>query len=412
MNHTKEAFLETATFIGAKVCRDAVWHEQRCNWLGPSMEFTDNAWMAVHRAYGADLYSGTAGIALFLAHLYKFTHDKIHRLTAEGGIAQALSRCEQLSPAARSGFYSGWSGIAYSLVQLAEIFASQYLIEQALRLAEELSKDDPMQQGLDVISGSAGAIPALLYLHQKQPQDFLVELAIRHGNHLLDTALKSDEGWSWNTLNTPRNLTGFSHGTAGIGWAFLELYGVTGEEKFQVAATQACRYEQHWFSAEQDNWPDFRTFGEAMPNANAELSYSMAWCHGAPGIGLARLRAWELTGDEGYRQEAEAALRSTTKTLANSSYFSQANFSLCHGHTGNAELLLYAHRLWQYPEALETVERLGDFGIEQYRKNDLPWPCGVPGAGETPNLMLGLSGIGYFYLRLYHLEEVPSILII
>ena len=35
----------------------------------------------------------------------------------------------------------------------------------------------------------------------------------------------------------------------------------------------------------------------------------------------------------------------------------------------------------------------------------------VPGGGETPNLMIGLAGIGYFYLRLYDPVAVPSVLI-
>jgi lantibiotic modifying enzyme len=45
--------------------------------------------------------------------------------------------------------------------------------------------------------------------------------------------------------------------------------------------------------------------------------------------------------------------------------------------------------------------------IEKYKKHK--WPCGIAG-GETPNLLLGLAGIGYFYLRLYN-THVPSILI-
>jgi lantibiotic modifying enzyme len=36
----------------------------------------------------------------------------------------------------------------------------------------------------------------------------------------------------------------------------------------------------------------------------------------------------------------------------------------------------------------------------------------VPGAGETPNLMLGLAGIGYFYLRLADSSKHRSVLMI
>jgi hypothetical protein len=42
-------------------------------------------------------------------------------------------------------------------------------------------------------------------------------------------------------------------------------------------------------------------------------------------------------------------------------------------------------------------------------KAPLPWPCGIPGAGEAPGLMLGTAGIGYFYLRLAK-PEIPTAL--
>jgi hypothetical protein len=37
------------------------------------------------------------------------------------------------------------------------------------------------------------------------------------------------------------------------------------------------------------------------------------------------------------------------------------------------------------------------------------WPCGIS-VGCTPGLLLGLAGIGYFYLRLYR-PSIPSILL-
>jgi hypothetical protein len=43
---------------------------------------------------------------------------------------------------------------------------------------------------------------------------------------------------------------------------------------------------------------------------------------------------------------------------------------------------------------------VGEQGIEQIERQDLRWPCGVTDGDETPNLMLGTAGIGYFYLRL------------
>ncbi|MFL6331848.1 MAG: T3SS effector HopA1 family protein [Pyrinomonadaceae bacterium] len=132
----------------------------------------------------------------------------------------------------------------------------------------------------------------------------------------------------------------------------------------------------------------------------------------APGIGLSRVRGYTLTQEEVYRREAEAALSCTSRTLAAPTAPGQANYSLCHGSAGNAELLLYAARVFGDDTPRLLAEQVGHAGVEQYRKTYSPWPCGVLQGGETPGLLLGLAGIGHFYLRLQDPVGVPSVLII
>lgn len=408
-------FLGAAAGIGRRLCCDALWDGPCCNWLGASMEYVNRSWAVVQRTFGPEIYNGTAGIALFLAHLFEVTGERLYRKTAEGSIRQALSRLDDILPSAHIGFYTGMTGIAYALLQLSEIFDNQQFREKALQLLESLDKDDPTQQGLDVLAGSAGAIPALLSIYQRYRQDFLLDLAIQHGEHLLETAKKGDTGWSWDTLGDAtqqHNLTGFSHGAGGIAWALLELFRVTQQEQFHVAAQQGFRYEQQWFNPQEENWPDFRNFGAVSADSNETLKYMIAWCHGAPGIGLSRLRAYELVEEETYRKEAEAALRTTMQMLQQTIFPYQGNYSLCHGRAGNAELLLYASTVLDKSDYKAIADQVGMQGIEHYQEKGISWPCGVIGGGETPNLMLGLAGIGYFYLRLYDPTKTPSLMII
>lgn len=414
MSQENNIFLEAADSIGARLCRDAIWDGRRCNWLGDSMEYIGNTWSVVHRAFGPELYNGTSGIALFLARLFAATNERLYRIAAEGGVQQALSRIKDIGLSSRIGFYSGSTGVAYTLIVLGEIFSDQKFVDKALQITQDLAHDDPSPQGLDVIAGSAGAIPALLTIYQTYRKDYLVDLAVRHGEHLLNTARKRDSGWSWNTLSMPGewDLTGFSHGTAGIAWALLELFQYTGQERFRKAAQEGFRYEQNLFNAEHENWPDFRSFYESTVPESATASYTITWCHGAPGIGLSRLRAYEISGEETYRIEAESALRTTMNMLNQSIYAGQGNYSLCHGLAGNTELLIYASRVLKNADYKVAADQVGQQGIERYQKNYAPWPCGVNGGGETPNLMLGLAGIGYFYLRLYDSIKNPSILIL
>jgi lantibiotic modifying enzyme len=130
----------------------------------------------------------------------------------------------------------------------------------------------------------------------------------------------------------------------------------------------------------------------------------VAWCHGAPGIGLGRLGALAQLDDAKVREEIDIALHTT---------FQQGfvgNHSLCHGALGNVELLLTAARLLNRPEdhkALEHATALIVGSIEAHG-----YVSAVPLGVETPGLMVGLAGIGYELLRLAEPDKVPSVLLL
>jgi type 2 lantibiotic biosynthesis protein LanM len=373
------AYMETAERIGARLCRDAVWHQGRTNWTS---DFLDGESIA-HGALGPALYDGTSGIALFLWRLSEVTGERIFRVTAEAALRQALGKM----PVPGCGLYSGGLGIFYAAAEIRREFDENALLRQA----------EPNRSQLDLIDGSAGAIVALLNLHARTRSAPLLDAAVRHGDLLLDEASRTEDGWSWKTIPASRNLTGCSHGTSGIAWALLELHHVSGEDRFREAALQAFRYEQSCFDQAEQNWPDFR--GE-------KPSYPVFWCHGAAGIALCRLRAWQILGDPHLLTEAHAALRTVEQHSA-----SLTSFSLCHGRAGNADVLIHAYQVLGEETWLRSAEAMADEGLERYERRHIPWPCGLPDANETPDLMLGLAGIGHFYLRLADPSRIPSVLL-
>jgi lantibiotic modifying enzyme len=384
-------FLETADRIGARLCRDAIWHGRRCNWIGGSAEprggFT-------HAALGPALYSGTAGIALLLLRLYRATGEPVFRRTAEGALRQSLARRNEGS----IGLFDGLAGIAYVAGCAAKITGDEEYLGQALQIARGIL---PRPERIDVINGSAGVVAALLALARLAGGCGLMEDARRHAAFLIENATRGDCGWSWGTMEKRHaDLTGFAHGAAGIGLALLEMYGATGDPDCRVAAEEAFRYERGLFDAGRENWPDFRTAPkDGVP------AYAMMWCAGAPGIGLSRLRAGEILDDPACREEARAAIRATIGWLDEAE---DANFSLCHGIAGNAELLLDSGEA----EYMKIARAVGEAGIERYESQSVPWPCGTHSDFEPPGLMLGLAGIAHFYLRLHDPASVPSVLVL
>ena len=157
-------------------------------------------------------------------------------------------------------------------------------------------------RSFDIIAGAAGAILGLLSLYQAKVAPTVLDRAVGCGYHLLVNRTKSDSGFrAWATLQGKLS-TGFSHGAAGIAYALLRLYKTMQDPTFLEAAEEAIAYERSVFSPSAGNWQDVR---EDKP------SFMTSWCHGAPGIGLARLGGLAILDTAEIRQEIAVALNTT-----------------------------------------------------------------------------------------------------
>jgi hypothetical protein len=432
-----QAWVEVADAIGRRLVREAIWCDERCTWLG-----ADPLWRPPDRpggrarlaggqpilaALGPGLYAGTSGVALFLAELSAATGDGEQRRAALGATRHALSRAASIPGREAAGLYTGLVGIAVAAARAGLLLGEPALMERAADLCQSLSRERGSRGGPDVISGQAGAIIGLLVLRALLDDASLLWLATALGDDLIASADRSEAGYSWRVgaIRCSRNLTGLSHGAAGIGSALLELHRATGETRFRLAAERGFDYERHWFDGVAGNWPDFRSVAGERVRRRTAPTFACAWCHGAPGIALTRLRAYTLLGDPTCRAEAVAALRTTRAAMTLDLRTGTGNYSLCHGLAGNAEALLYGHEvlgkalgagLEEVPGdedegamELTIARRVAVAGSAEHPDGALPWRCGA-GAGEAPGLMQGLAGIGHFYLRLAH-PATPSVLL-
>ena len=371
-------------------------------WICPQYNFKTKSFHLQPMNYS--LYEGSFGVALFLATLEKISGGAGFRDLALGVVHsfhQDLKKSSSVYIPNKIGIggASGCGSIIYGLVRISQFLEEATLLEDAKQLAylitpEMISAD----QKFDIISGSAGLVLGLLSLHKISESSQILDLAITCGHHLLNHRITSSSNQrTWQTLEGEL-LTGFAHGAAGIAYALLRLYKVTGETIFLEAAQEAIAYERSVFSQNEGNWPDLRkSFTQEHPG------FMCSWCHGAPGIGLARLGGLDVLDNEQIRQEIEIAINTTKQPeLWGIDY-------LCCGNLGRIEFLFTAAQRLSRPELLEIAmtqaaqvvsgaRYRGDFNYNFY-------------LGYTPGFFQGAAGIGYELLRLVYPNIIPSVLL-
>jgi hypothetical protein len=397
--HREEHPLSLAAKIGDALCRDAFWYRDACTWAGvvsdPNNESETSA-ASECRTLGSDFYAGTGGIGLFLAQLHALAPSEKFRRTALGAVRHALLSTNATEPYLRFGLYTGKCGVALAALRVAHLLENVEIEYSARAMAGRISKGLTHLSRLepDLLSGKAGIIISLLLLAKELGQEKAIESAASLGDRLLRDAQKSKSGISWPSTSVRRrqNLTGFSHGTAGIALALLELSTEVSEERFAAAAEEAFFYERQHFDREAGNWRDFRP-----PDAARRRVFASAWCNGAPGIALSRMRAWQITRNILLREEAELALRTTRAIVVDALRARDTAFCLCHGLAGNADILLEAEN------RIEGIDQ-GRYWIEVAARAEIP--------PATPGLMVGQAGIGYFLLRVNNPTAVPTTLLI
>lgn len=399
-----DPFLAAAGRIGRRIADDAIWHDGRCNWIGAVENATEPS-RAKYRALDASLYDGTAGVGLFLAQLSAVNGDAAVRRAAVGAMRHAAA-----SQAMQDGFHGGRLGRTWAAVRAAALLDDEELRASARRLATGRRPPFGPDRCPDVVAGRAGAILALLALDDPA----LVKAAATIGDELLSSATVTRHGWGWAPPDGRhrRPLCGLAHGAAGIGWTLLELFATTGEERFRAAAAGAFAYERSWLDPASGTWPDLRIGGQRRGERSRITSPAVGtWCHGEGGIALTRLRAMDVLGPEPWRGEAELALETTHRELAAALPYEFDDLTLCHGAAGAADVLMCAAAALggRWHEAARLARELGYAALERYDGQSRDWPCGAA-VGTTPNLFRGLSGIGWWFLRL-HDGCVPSPLI-
>lgn len=323
---------------------------------------------------GPDLYTGLAGLLLFLSR--RCAHGASaddHALTGRL-IATGRRILIERSPMLGSGAYSGMEGLILSLSEAAGERGDHELSSLALEtfLARE-PQWDPARH--DIIDGAAGVALVALALHRQHQDPRLLDVARRLADRLTEAARDTADGPEWWLHGVDRCVTGFAHGGSGIAFALIQLARALGDADMHGLALRALRREDRLFNPEVGLWPDTRM---------DEPQYSLGWCNGAAGFLLARAEAW---GD------LEAWQREHVRTAFARSveWFGRLeDDSLCHGTAGvRLALAKVAGKLGfvsELPQPESTATKNAYYA---------GWSHDLGSLG----LMVGLSGVGFAQLQ-------------
>jgi type 2 lantibiotic biosynthesis protein LanM len=406
----KEELVTSAMRIGRTLQSEAIFsRDGSCSWVTAGM--IENNRFSI-QPMSMFLYDGISGLTLFLSALYAVTADPdIKRLNDAAlltfrQVIDNMHKYKVHAKASNIGIASGVSSVIYALLKMSAFLKDPSFINDAEKVSDILSPEKIRKdQHFDILSGSAGCILGMLALYNHSGHAESLEKAILCGEHLLKNVTKNSDGSCGWTTAEKKMLAGFSHGQAGIAYALLKLYEVTGTRAYRDAAMQAIRYENTLYAAEQNNWQDLRAFEERKDNGPVYMS---AWCHGAPGIGMARLAARHLLNDASADTDIQNAIRETLRAARSMA----GRDHICCGNMGLADMLLYfAQKTGDSKLATESAELTAKVLLAAEKRGHFNILLGSADHIANTGFFQGLSGIGYSMLRQAFPDKFPGILV-
>lgn len=373
------------------------------SWLSLSLDIGNINDQYFLMPMGNDLFSGRCGMCVsWLAHSKVMNNaqsaqfaNSTYEFVIEQHNNQSISGCELDD----IGAYSGTGSLLYMIYKRASLSGDlRYLSDLQFLLSDHFHEKLRQDSSYDVIYGSAGILLVLCSIHRLAP-DTRVELFIRVCvNRLVGSFKKYDKGIGWPSGYHKMPGAGLSHGNSGIAMALARYYQCFQDEAVLPIIKEALRYEKQFFSNEKSNWVHMTTANSAKP------VYSNCWSHGAPGIGLARLKIAEALDGNEFRDELKIALQTAC-------FCDLDTMQLSSGTLGVADILIEAGRCMDDVNYRQTAEKI-IFSAIARKENQGYWSClpGYQSSQFASGLLLGLPGISYALMRSLSYSDLNSVL--
>lgn len=352
---------------------------------GPQVEESGNFRIA---STGIYLYEGIGGIAVFLAMVVRKYPSEKYRSIFELLINKLFCYTEETAGKAlireseHSGALYGEGSVISTYLLLYELTSEERFLVWAKRHAELVEGMWEMEQYMDYLSGLAGAATVFAKLFQLSEEKRYLETAVRMGERIWERCEKADVGTGWCLLEGVRPLAGIAHGNSGLISTFSNLLELTGDMRYVKRIKELLAYEDSLY--ENGNWKDLRHPDGMRVCINA-------WCHGAAGILLSRLKLKQC----GFPDDSGTVKRDIERCKQVFLEKTEPEeLCLCHGLAGNY-LTLWKYLQQEADLELEKeYEELSERMLKRLEEGDISaWEK------YNPSLMTGLSGIGVALCR-------------
>jgi type 2 lantibiotic biosynthesis protein LanM len=379
------AFLELASSIGDYLFDNAIWDSNTtsCTWLTLLIADGEKFKMA---PLNYSIYEGSGAI-LFLACLGAETKNMKYTSLARSALAgvefmyhpHTLKQGVELPVSA----FWGLGSLVYLYYNLAVLWKDDMLYAKYREYLDKLRDYQcPEQEIVDFLGGLAGIVAMLTNLYKKKKDPVIIETAKKYGHVLFQKVRTS-----------PGKLTGLSHGYAGVSWALISLGRIVNNSEFIACGFDLIDKENSYYDKDKNNWQDLREHQRGGD--------PVFWCHGAAGIGLARAALAADVPEGGKRELLNRDVKAAVAKIKSDGFAEELNYCLCHGLFGNMDIMLKIAEYQQDDDLKEEVRIIADKALSKLSSTGLPF--------HSLGFMLGLSGLGYAFLRLSN-EKLPSVL--
>ena len=419
------------------------------NWLEETAQFRDNKvyWpVAIENdQVSHDLYSGTAGILLFLEEAMRENGNyRMSNLVSHAG----RTLCDEVSLLDENsdpGFYTGYSGIGFALlntyvksahnhhvdageVRRAILRCIELLDQSAIEMDSDSYRAIHWNDSTDLISGSAGIGWFLITASDRFERALCKELAIAAADGLLLNAQSFEEQgiackkWMMNS-EFDREMPNYSHGTAGVCEFLIAAHNLSMDKAFRTD----MRYDGRFLEAAQQGANYLRLISNKhsgnglIPHhfPEGEDLFYLGWCHGPVGTCMLLDQMHLLESESNWSQLSDAGkeylLGAGLSRDRTAGFWN--NVGICCGSSGVASFFVDQFQVTQdqryWEESQKIVSDILSRGVVAEASNGfetLHFPQAEhrlrPDLIQSQTgLMQGASGVGMMLLQIHKIRE-------